>query len=103
MDIKYEFEIQIDQTQIYVFEAEQKEYYADIVTLCAKDYDIPYIKAKQLIEDFDLYDAMEDKYKDELIDILRPRYETEAAAEFIQQREYNNNPEKVLGVSRRGD
>ena len=87
----------------YEFDDEEFEYdvdYGDIYDILVKkfadDYGLKINVAKDIIDDYSLWDDLESIHEDYLLEL----YEDDARNAFEESKEYRNDPYSYYGVSR---
>jgi len=93
MELTYNF-----NGEEYIFDALQQDYISDLELLFSQFHGIGIVVTSTILALWNLYDAVEDYFEDDLRDILTPRYETEAEEEY---RASKMTPDQFHGVSRR--
>ena len=93
----------MDIELIYEFDGDDYEYNADYSDACdvltqefAKDYGISEEAAKRIIDDYDLWESLEDCYNDVLLEY----FEDEAYDAYLDGKDYSNDPYSYYGVNR---
>ena len=91
------------KTFVYEFDDEEFEYdvgynkiHDILVELFMKDYGLSLITARNIIDDYELYEALEEIHEDYLYEL----FEEDAREQFEDNREYRNDPYSYYGVSR---
>ena len=93
----------MDIELIYDFDDNEYEYNADYKEACkvlvsefAKDYKISEEAAERIIEDYGLFDCLEDCYNDALLDY----FEDEAYDAYLDGNDYDKDPYSYYGLNR---
>ena len=85
----------------YWFDGCEYEYEADnscsvIEEIFSEDYGLTITQSKNIIDDLELYDQLEELYEDKLKDW----FEREAREQYEDDKEYDEDPDSFYGVSR---
>ena len=81
-----DFEYDVDYGQIYEI----------LIDKFMKDYGISYVAAKDIIDDYGLWEALEETHEDYLLEL----FEDDARNQYEDSREYEKDPYSYYGVSR---
>ena len=97
MKLKYKFEG-------YDYDYETGNDVLDLLfDMFKEEYGLEHVQAKYIVDDFKLWNDLEDIIGDKYMDAIKEHYEQEAYDEFLEDREYDKDPEGYYGVSRRYD
>lgn len=92
MKITYEFETKHGSDE---FEYEADDVYEVIEECFRKEFGTNLIQTREIIDEFGLWDELEDKYEDQ----IKEYYEDEAYEMYKDQKEYESDPYSYYGVS----
>lgn len=97
MKLKYEFDG-------YDYEYEPSDNIINLLfDLFKEEYGLSHVQAKYIVDDFQMWDLLEDVIGEKYMDALLEHYEEEAREQFEEDREYDKDPEGYYGTSRRYD
>ena len=91
------------KTLVYEFDGVDFEYDVDygeiyevLIDKFMKDYGVNYVGAKGIIDDYSLWETLEEEHEDYLLEV----FEDDARKSFEDSREYEKDPYSYYGVSR---
>lgn len=97
MKLKYNFDG-------YDYEYETGNNVLDVLFgLFKEEYGLNHTQAKYIVDDFEMWDLLEEVIGEKYMDALLEHYEDEAREEFEEDRDYDKDKEGYYGVSRRWD
>lgn len=74
-------------TESYEYEYDYEILKEEIITAFAEEYGLDFTTATKIIDDLDLYDALEERYEDLLEEILKERLYDDAYEEWQNNKE----------------
>ena len=97
MKLKYEFDG-------YDYEYEPSDNIINLLfDLFKEEYGLEHVQAKYIVDDFQMWDLLEDVIGEKYMDALLEHYEEEAREQFEEDRECDKDTEGYYGTSRRYD
>lgn len=97
MKLKYKFDG-------YDYDYETGNDVLDLLFELFKDeYGLDHVTAKYIVDDFKLWNDLEEVIGEKYMDEIKEHYKEEAREEFEEDRKFNKDPEGFYGVSRRYD
>lgn len=96
MKLKYEFDG-------YDYEYEPDDLCDALEYLFRAEYGLTRVQCKAIIDDFNLWDDLEEKFGEAKKEELKEWYEDKAREQFEEDREYDKDTEGFYGTSRRYD
>lgn len=80
----------------FEYDVDYEDVYDALITKFMDDYGVISIVAKNIIDDYNLWDDLEEIHEDYLLEL----FEDDARNEYEDSREYNKDPYSYYGVSR---
>ena len=80
----------------FEYDVDYGEIYEVLIDKFMKDYGISYVAAKDIIDDYSLWEALEETHEDYLLEL----FEDDARNQYEDSREYEKDPYSYYGVSR---